>query len=514
MPKEKNKFGQYFTIDTIARFMVSIISHKKDAKVVEPSCGEGVFLDELNSAGYVDVVGYEIDKTLSIPFSNVVYRSFLSIPSEGKADVIIGNPPYIRWRHLEDELKRELTSNELWNTYCNSLCDYLFIFILKSIEMLNEEGELIFICSDYWINNTNAAKLREYILSNGYIQRIYSFKEAPLFSGVSASLIIFKYIKTKKKRDEIELFEYTKGKTAPCYSELENGTCFNKTLIPHFQPKRRWVLSSSCDHDRLDAFEKACVDTNGPVPIRCTLGDVCDIGNGMVSGLDKAFKIPPDTKLNDLEKSSTIKVYKSKHLDKYSATETSLYIWTNGEDISEEEYRQKYPNFWSILSQYKDELSSRYDYGKDLKPWQFAFPRSLNLFKEPVDKIFCPCKDRISNRNYVRFAFAENGVYPLQDVTGLSKKPGVKEHILYILAFLNHPQTYEWIKSRGIIKGDVVEFSEKPLASIPFRTIDWNKNEEVLIHDKIVSACRKMVDKEENTQKEIDDLITGLLYGR
>ena len=39
---EKNKYGQYFTIDEIASFMVNLIGKDKGAKVLEPSCGKGV----------------------------------------------------------------------------------------------------------------------------------------------------------------------------------------------------------------------------------------------------------------------------------------------------------------------------------------------------------------------------------------------------------------------------------------------------------------------------------------
>lgn len=43
----KNKYGQYFTQRTIADFMVSLIGKSRDCRVLEPSCGEGVFLKSL-----------------------------------------------------------------------------------------------------------------------------------------------------------------------------------------------------------------------------------------------------------------------------------------------------------------------------------------------------------------------------------------------------------------------------------------------------------------------------------
>ena len=129
---EKNKYGQYFTIPLIADFMVSLIRHSKESRILEPSCGQGVFLRCLENQGYSNLLAYEIDHDLAKEFSYVRHQSFLSVSTCHKFEVVIGNPPYIRWKNLEQELKEELQNNALWKTYFNSLCDYLFIFILKS----------------------------------------------------------------------------------------------------------------------------------------------------------------------------------------------------------------------------------------------------------------------------------------------------------------------------------------------------------------------------------------------
>ena len=193
---QKNKYGQYFTTKVIADFMTSLITHKKASKILEPACGKGVFLDSLIQQDFNNISAYEIDRTLETPYKFVKYQSFLPVSLLEKYDVVIGNPPYIRWKNLEPELKKELTNHFLWNKYFNSLCDYLFIFILKSIEHLNENGELIFICTDYWLNTTNSSSLRNYMSQNGYFSEIYHFKEAPLFEKVTASFIIFRYVKS------------------------------------------------------------------------------------------------------------------------------------------------------------------------------------------------------------------------------------------------------------------------------------------------------------------------------
>jgi len=62
--KKAKNTGQYFTPEHVADFMISLSKAPKDAKVLEPACGQGVFLKLLEKRGYADIVGYEIDKTL------------------------------------------------------------------------------------------------------------------------------------------------------------------------------------------------------------------------------------------------------------------------------------------------------------------------------------------------------------------------------------------------------------------------------------------------------------------
>ena len=53
------------------------------------------------------------------------------------------------------------------------------------------------------------------------------------------------------------------------------------------------------------------------------------------------------------------------------------------------------------------------------------------------------------------------------------------------MAYLNNERVFEWLGLNGIVKGAIVEFSEAPIASIPFRPINWDSEDEVNIHNKI-----------------------------
>lgn len=500
--KEKNKFGQYFTIDPIAEFMVNLINHKKDCSVLEPSCGKGVFLSKLEEKGFHNISAYEIDENLKTPYPYVKYESFISSPLDCY-DVIIGNPPYIRWKNLEQELKSELASSVLWNNYFNSLCDYLFIFVLKSIEQLNNEGELIFICSDYWLNTTHSLSLRNYMVQNGYFSEIYHFKEAPLFDGVNASLMIFRYVKTQKKANSIKLYQYINDRKFPNLDDLYAKKCFELSIIPNFKEDERWILATDEQQDRLKKFELACQqEYHTSLWNRDSLyriGDFCDIGNGMVSGLDKAFNLTQiASSLNELEKTNTIKVLKAKDLVQYSHSSESIYFFIQNR-ISETEFKYKYPNVYEHLNKYKDELNKRYNYGKEIPYWEFVFPRSKALFLREEKRIFVPCKERISNKDYFRFSLVGKDFMPLQDVTGIFKKDSCKESIEYITAYLNSEYVFEWLKYNGIIKGYIVEFSETPIASIPYRPIDWNNPKEIALHNEISKYVINFVESKEES---------------
>ncbi len=484
---KKNKYGQYFTPDLIAEFMISLISSSKDSRILEPACGKGVFLDLLINNGFHNLKAYEIDSTLGSKYDFVEFNSFLSVPTTDKYSVVIGNPPYIRWKNLENELKIELEKNPLWKKYFNNLCDYLFIFILKSIEHLEKDGELIFICTEYWMNTTHSQSLRNYMCSHGYFTEIFHFKETPLFDKVTASLIIFKFIKSKIKRDTIVLYNYNKEKKSPTKEELFSRSCFDVVNIPQFKKNTRWILASNDVQQKLNQFENACTEVN-----RSTLfgnkmwriGDFCEIGNGMVSGLDVAFQIKNISNLNAEERGKLINVVKAKAIDRYKFKNSTNYIFIQ-EAIELDDFKKKFPNFAEHFKPYLDKLQKRYSYNKSIPYWEFVFPRNQKLFEREEARIFVPCKERISNKDYFRFCYAPSGYYPTQDVTAIFKKQNCKESIEYLLAYLNNERVYEWLSLHGVVKGAIVEFSEAPIASIPFRPINWDSDVEVAIHNLI-----------------------------
>jgi adenine-specific DNA-methyltransferase len=523
--QDKNKFGQYFTPKIVADFMIGLADITTNSKVLEPSCGEGVFLDLLQQKGFENVIAFEIDNVLARKFSSVRYESFVTAKINEKFDLIIGNPPYIRWKNLEDELKQELATNLLWNKYCNSLCDYLYIFILKAIELLKENGQLIFICPEYWMNTTHSVLLRNYMVCNGFFEEIYHFNETPIFDKVTVSIVIFKYVKSQKKQETIKVAKYYVNQklTIETLDKLRRKDIFTDVEylnVPQFKTNERWLLQTKTAQNQLQLFEKSCQkkQTNNLLSLFGetdksdfhTIGEFCDIGNGLVSGLDKAFQVNGDP-FNEAEKQAIIKVVKAKNLNPFYPDNITPYIYIP-EGLSEEDVKEKYPHFYAHFQLFKDELEKRYQYNRKINIWEWVFLRNFNLFSRKEKRIFVPCKERISNKNYFRFSLIDEGIYPTQDVTAIFRKPKTKESLEYIVAYLNSHFVFNWLKCNGIVKGNIVEFSEKPISSIPFRVVDWNNNEEIALHNNITDLSKQYIATKNNFYlKEINHSINQLI---
>ena len=87
----KNKFGQYFTPEIVANFMIGLADILPDSKILEPSCGQGIFLKLFQKKGFNNVTAYEIDTELATKFSNVRYESFVTANIKEKYDLIISD---------------------------------------------------------------------------------------------------------------------------------------------------------------------------------------------------------------------------------------------------------------------------------------------------------------------------------------------------------------------------------------------------------------------------------------
>ena len=579
------EFGQFFTPKIIADFMVDLISKPKNAKILEPCAGEGVFLTALTEKGYTNIDAFEIDnKLINRSSVNITYLDYLSVKSPQKYDVIIGNPPYVRWKNIPACMKENIQKNLTICDNINGLADLLYAFIYLSVDRLNKNGELIFITPLFWTSTLYSQFLRKFLAKNGNIDIFISFNEMRIFKNVSSSIIIFKFVKENDDRqakviriqsknlltldhlnqvnkciellkkmpyiseNEYEAYLHNQNKNGnpwiflppriePIIERIEKKCTENAPIIIENSGKgKKYLLSSLLDRNDLEEYgidmklcnivqygKKKYYNINSTnlfqsdnINIKSIhryikLGDVAEIGNGLVSGLDEAFRIDNSDLLNDQENQYLVKVVKAKNLDRYVISGYTNYLFLN--NLDSEPNSEKLPRITKQLQNYLDPLKKRYSYNKDIPYWHWVFLRNYELIKNNKEKIIVPCKERVDKRQYIRFALAIGDYLATQDTTVIVKNSFIKEDIRYLLAILNSKLTFQWIQYKGLVRGGVFEFSEKPLSIIPIRLIDWSNKEEILIHDNIVKEINSIIHngitskKIENIEKNV-----SLLY--
>jgi len=499
--RSKNPHGQYFTPRNVADLMVQMLGVNPSDPILEPSSGRGVFLDALSAAGYGSIIGVEIDTELANhPIVEVVNQSFVTYKPGQKFCAVIGNPPYIRWKDLSQESKQEMLDHDLYGSLFNSLSDFLTVFIAGSVELLEENGELVFITPSFWMHTQHAAGLRNWLLERGQITEIVDFGEATVFEKVASAIVIFKFIKSKAKSNGISLYRFIGSRRVTSLDLcLTDESQFENLEIEAFTNSSHWAFSSREEMKLADALEQDCrlEATNLLQEFRySSLGDYVDIANGMVSGLDKAFRVPQELEsvLTLQEQAACLPVLKAFDLNSWFSSGVTLYI-DIPQGLVEDQVIREYPNFYSLLIENREKLDERYSYKREIPFWEWSFRRSESFFMTKQRKGFVPCKERLTKRETARFSLSSRWAVATQDVTAFAPKDDVQESIEYIVAYLNLFPVTSWIRVRGLMKGGIAEFSERPLASIPFRSIDWSDSKEIGIHQEITKLMLSISDE-------------------
>lgn len=176
----QENLGQYFTTNTILKEIVYRFIENSPETILEPCIGQGnliSFIKEQNPIIYFEM--YEIDNTIplldGIIKEDVVYCNFLKQKITKKYTTIVGNPPYVRTKK--------------GNLYID--------FVKKCYELLEEDGELIFIVPSDIFKLTSASKLLNDMMIHGSFTHIFHPNNENMFENASIDVIVFRYCKNK-----------------------------------------------------------------------------------------------------------------------------------------------------------------------------------------------------------------------------------------------------------------------------------------------------------------------------
>ena len=171
----KKENGIYFTPPSCVNSNIDLLKPYISGikTILEPSCGSGEFITSLKSSfpETVSITGIEYNETiynsiLQLNSSNVSIfkQDYLTFVPSTKYDLIIGNPPFY-------VMKKE-SVDKIYYPYFDGRPNIFILFIIKSLELLNDNGILSFILPKNFLNCLYYDKTRNYISKNCQILNI------------------------------------------------------------------------------------------------------------------------------------------------------------------------------------------------------------------------------------------------------------------------------------------------------------------------------------------------------
>ncbi len=212
--KRRKRLGQFFTDEKLVDYVVNQFSINFEGKtILEPSCGNGLFIKKiLESHNVKAIIGVDIDakaiescKSITEKRLTLINKDYLKTDFQESVDIIIGNPPFT--------LKAE------------GYVDTTDAFISKSIDVLPDKGELVFVIPSSVFKNKKYESLRRKILSETTIVKIMDTRSHE-FDGADFETAV---IHLRKKKPNQQKYLYIQNGKEDIV-ELEN-TKKNKILI-------------------------------------------------------------------------------------------------------------------------------------------------------------------------------------------------------------------------------------------------------------------------------------------
>lgn len=253
--------AEIFTPNDVAIYMLNsieaVLGHGLtfDNRILEPSAGKGVFVLSIIRRMYenseaidwndkkmtLSITAFEINMELVNQLHHSIYtlllelgcneiraqelvetwihaKDFLSWSSNEKFDVVVGNPPYIRYDTIGKE-KTDALQKQFFTF--RGRCDLYVPFIEKALLSLSPQGVLCYICSNRFTKSEYGKELRKFISKYFHVTLYLNLEHANVFGEkIAAYPSIFiidnnvgmpTYSKTISSLEEISIVDFHLG---------------------------------------------------------------------------------------------------------------------------------------------------------------------------------------------------------------------------------------------------------------------------------------------------------------
>jgi adenine-specific DNA-methyltransferase len=294
---EEKLRGGFYTPSPIAAFILKwAFNGNKELDILEPSCGNGVFLKEVQKGGYkynfltaieLDEMEAEKSKNIGLVNSEVIHIDFHNFCMNTKKcfDLIIGNPPFIRYQYFDKQQQK--FAAEIFNKAnlkYSKLTNAWVSFVVGSSLLLKEKGKIGFVLPAEILQVTYAQTLREFLAHFYNKINIVSFEKL-VFPDIQQEVVL---LLCEKNNSEIHLIEHLELRDADELQKLDVSRLESPKKKIDFK-SNKWTFYF-LDQKEIDFLER--IQENQQIP---KLGKYAKVEVGITTGSNPFFTVPLST---------------------------------------------------------------------------------------------------------------------------------------------------------------------------------------------------------------------------
>lgn len=210
-----------------------------------------------------------------------------------EADVVVGNPPYIRFDDLSDAMASEY--RQRWSTM-SGRGDIYVGFFERGMQMLRPGGKLGFICADRWMRNAYGARLRALISERYAVETLWQMHDVDAFEADVSAYPAITVVANRTQGEVVVLdatdeFGAESAREALAFAASEadetQGAGFKiARLADWFEGSDLWPAGGPKEIRLLE-------DLNERFPTLEQTGGDTRISIGVATGADKAYVVVP-----------------------------------------------------------------------------------------------------------------------------------------------------------------------------------------------------------------------------
>jgi adenine-specific DNA methylase len=289
--------GGFYTPESIASFILKWgVNGSVDSDILEPSCGDGVFLEQLkvnnhkfNSVTAIEFDKIEAEKADKIELNNktVINADFHLYCNEtiNRFDLIVGNPPYIRYQYFDKE--QQIEADKIFKRAglkYSKLTNAWVSFVVGSSLLLKERGKIGFVIPAELLQVSYAQQLREFLAHFYNKINIISFEKL-VFTDIQQEVVL---LLCEKNETQSHLIEHLELKDATDLEQLDVNKLKSPTKKIDFK-SNKWTYYF-LEQNEIDFLENIALDRNIP-----TIGKYADVEVGITTGANNYFTVPHST---------------------------------------------------------------------------------------------------------------------------------------------------------------------------------------------------------------------------